>query len=146
MDEPAFRALFDAHMPRRTRSRAAVAAVAAAVVAATTGVAVLSGGSDPDPAAALTRAAETTAEVTSLRGRFTRVDQYGESHGTLAVAGDDMRIDISGTYTDGRVEGSTTVVIDDQITQVALDGSVEVSTIEVTTSACARSPRRPQPW
>lgn len=48
----------------------------------------------------------------------------------MAVAGDDMRIESYGTYADGHVEGSTTVVIDDQITQVALDGSVETSTID----------------
>lgn len=113
--------------PSRTVTRA-LATGAAAVL--TAGVVLLRpDGGGTSPAAALTRAAATTAEVTSLRGTLTRVDAYSDTTSTIEVDGDDMRIEVRGTYRDGHVEGSTTVVVGDQITQVALDGSVERSAI-----------------
>lgn len=116
---------------RRRHRRAAMLAAAAAMIGAmVTGAVVLGVNGGPDPVAALSRAADATAEVTSLRATLTRTGNGQEHRSEIAVSGDDQRIESHGTYADGHVEGSTTVVIDDQITQVALDGSVETSTID----------------
>jgi hypothetical protein len=115
------------HGRRHRLTAVSVAAAALAVAGIVTGLRPDGGVS---PAAALTRAAAATAEVTSLRGTLTEVDPAGERTSVLEVAGDDMRFETRGTYTDGHVEGSTTVVIGDELTQVALDGSVEHSTID----------------
>lgn len=115
--------------PRRRRVAAAALAVASAILVAGA-VTVLRPDSGLSPAAALGRAAEATADVTSLRGTLTEVNPGSQNTTTLEVAGDDMRIETRGTYSDGHVEGSTTVIIGDESTQVALDGSVEYSTID----------------
>jgi outer membrane lipoprotein-sorting protein len=114
---------------RRYRRVAALAAAAVTVGAVATGVGLLGPDGAPSPAAALSRAADATAEVASLRATLTQTGDGNEHRSEIAVSGADMRIESYGTYADGHVEGSTTVVIDDQITQVALDGSVETSTI-----------------
>lgn len=112
------------------RRRRATLSVVAAAFAITVGATVLRPDSGVSPAAALARAADATADVTSLRGTLTEVDPASESTGSFEVARDDLRFERRGTYADGHLEGSTTVMIGDEVTQVALDGSVERSTID----------------
>jgi hypothetical protein len=112
------------------RRRITALSVAAAALAIAGVVTVLRPDGGVSAAAAITRAAEATADVTSLRGTLTEVDPAHEGTTTVEVAGDDMRFETRGTYADGHVEGSTTVIIDDEVTEVDLDGEVEYSTID----------------
>jgi hypothetical protein len=122
-----------AHAPSRVRlrrRRSALLAAAVAIGAVATGALLLGPDGAPSPAAALSRAADVTADVTSLRATLTETRDGNEHRREIAVSGPDMRVESYGTFADGHVEGSTTVLIDDQITQVALDGSIETSTID----------------
>lgn len=114
-----------------SRARAAVLAVAAAVVTIlTASVALLLPGDGVSPAAALTRAAATTREVTSLRAELTREDPYGSHRSHIEVAGDDLRIETRGTYADGHVEGSTTTYSGNQAWEQILGGDVQTYVID----------------
>lgn len=113
------------------RSRAAILALAAAVVAIlAASVALLVPGDEVSPAAALTSAAATTREVTSLRADLTSEDPYGSHSSHIEVAGDDLRIETRGTYADGHVEGSTTTYSGNQAWKQILGGEVETYTID----------------
>lgn len=112
------------------RTRAAVLTLAAAVVAILAASVTLLPGEEVSPAAALTSAAATTREVTSLRADLTWEDPYGSHSSHIEVAGDDLRIETRGTYADGHVEGSTTTYSGNQAWEQILGGDVQTYVID----------------
>ena len=118
--------------PRRPRHLAATAtAVAVALVAVVACAAVLlRGPDDPDPLSVVSSAADTTAEVTSFRVTLDTHDQYSDGTGTIEVDGDRMRVQVSGTYRDGPLEGSTTVYIGLDSYEERLDGGRETARLD----------------
>jgi hypothetical protein len=107
------------------------ALVAAAAVPVVVASAALLPRDTPDAVSLLSSAAETTAEVTSLRIALTEEDQYSDSTVTIEVAGGDrMRVQVYGTYRDGHVEGSTTVYMGVDSYEETLDGHREAYRID----------------
>jgi hypothetical protein len=97
----------------RRRTRRLVAGTAAAtVIAAGTFVLVQSNGA-PSAQAAVSSAAESMDEITSLEGELT-TSVPGVSEGTtrIRVAGDDLEITGETRYADGHTEASTFVLVD----------------------------------
>lgn len=126
-DRPATPALPPARGRRPSpRARVAVLALAAAIMAIlVASVGLMLPGDELSPAAALTRAAATTREVTSLRADLTSEAPYGSHSSHIEVAGDDLRIETRGTDPDGHVEGSTTTYSGNRAWKQVLGGDVE---------------------
>jgi hypothetical protein len=115
--------------PRHLGAAAAAMVVALVVVVACAAV-LLRGPDDPDPISVVSSAADTTAEVTSFRVTLDTHDQYSDGTGTIEVDGDRMRVQVSGTYRDGPVEGSTTVYIGLDSYEERLDGGRETARLD----------------
>jgi hypothetical protein len=123
--------LTDRPRPRHRRRPYLGAAVAAALVAVVAAVALLGrAGDDPDPISVVASAADSTAEVTSLRATLARETEHSLTSGTFEVTGDRVRIQLSGTYDDGHVEGNTTIIIGRDTWEERLDGGTETYTLD----------------
>jgi hypothetical protein len=121
--------------PRRPHRRRPYfgAAVAATLVAVVALAALLGrGAEDPDPVRVVSSAADSTAEVTSLRASLEKETEHSVTTGTIEVSGDRARIDVSGTSKeDGHVEGSTTIIIGREAWEERLDGGTETYTLDL---------------
>ncbi len=117
--------------PRRWRPYLGAAA-AAALVTVVAGAALLGRGpDDPDPISVVSSAAESTAEVTSLRATLEKETQHSVTTGTIEVSGDRARIEVSGTSKEnGQVEGNTTIIIGRDAWEERLDGGTETYTLD----------------